>query len=406
MGRTKDRDGIYQRKDRSGFWGSWTDASGTRHRRRFEGCTLTQARTALAAEKLKVEEEIKFGKPLPSEESFAAFAVEFLKYQERRIASHVVKGKLSQAEYERQRGIVEKYLKPFFGTMKLASIRRADVVRYIHERTGQAADSTIIKEANTLKKLFNVAADLDKITANPAQRVKLPQAPEGRTRYLLPEQWHKVFKACRIEPTEEDPAPEQWLQWAAGLAVSLGTRRGELMHTTVPDVDLDSRQVMLRVTKNGRTRVVFINDLAMQVFEAMDIRERKRRKDRRVLFPNVTPAQLSMKFIRACRDAGVEDFSFHDCRHTYASHLRMNGADLDDIRRLLGHSDLRMTIRYAHLSQDHLAQAAARLNGVLTLPAPEGTEEASTGDRSGLHRHHSVTSENAGHQAAESKSLI
>ena len=173
-----------------------------------------------------------------------------------------------------------------------------------------------------------------------------------------------VFKACRIEPTEEDPEPDQWLQQAAGLAVALGTRRGELMYTTVPDVDLDGRRVTLRVTKNGKTRAVFINELAMQVFEAMRLGDRKRRKDRGALFPDVTPEQLSMRFIRACRDAGVEDFSFHDLRHTYASHLRMKGADLDDIRRLLGHSDLRMTIRYAHLLPEHLEAAASRLDGV------------------------------------------
>ena len=116
-------------------------------------------------------------------------------------------------------------------------------------------------------------------------------------------------------------------------------------------------------------RSVFVNDLALQVLTAMGISERKRKKDRGVLFPGVTPEQLSMRFIRACRDAGVEDFSFHDLRHTYASHLRMKGADLDDIRRLLGHSDLRMTIRYTHLGQSHLDAAASRLDGVLTLPA-------------------------------------
>ena len=243
-------------------------------------------------------------------------------------------------------------------------------MRYVHNRTGQVSDGTIIKETNTLKKLFNVALDLDKIPTNPAQRAKLPQAPEGRTRFLTPEQWLTVFKSCRIEPTNEDPQPEQWVQWAAGVAVALGTRRGELMHTTVPDVDIAARQVTLRVTKNGKTRLVYINDLALQVLGAMGIAERKRRGDRRVLFPGIMPAQLSMRFIRACRDAAVEDFSFHDLRHTYASHLRMKGADLDDIRRLLGHSDLRMTIRYAHLLPEHLEAAASRLDGVLTLPAP------------------------------------
>lgn len=145
------------------------------------------------------------------------------------------------------------------------------------------------------------------------------------------------------------------------------------MHTAVPDVDLDARTVLMRLTKSGKPRVTFINDLSMQVFEAMGIRERKQRKDRGVLFPSITPEQLSMKFIRACRDAGVEDFSFHDLRHTYASQLRMNGADLHDIQKLLGHSDMRMTTRYAHLSPEHLATAAARLNGVLTLP--DGTQQ-------------------------------
>jgi integrase len=286
----------------------------------------------------------------------------------------VVRGKISQAEFTRQKGIVETKLIPHFGAMKLAVVRKADVLRYIHDRTKRVSDGTIIKEVNTLKKLFNVALDLDKIPTNPAQRAPLPQAPEGRTRFLTPQQWLAVFKACYIPPTDEEPNPPQWLQWAAGLAVALGTRRGELMHTTVPDVDLNERRVTLRLTKNGKTRTVFVNDLALQVLAAMGIAERKRKKDRGVLFPDVTPEQLSMRFIRACRAAGVEDFSFHDLRHTYASHLRMKGADLDDIRRLLGHADLRMTIRYAHLGQDHLDAAASRLDGVLTLPEPETTK--------------------------------
>lgn len=116
--------------------------------------------------------------------------------QERRISPRVVHGKISQAEYTRQKGIVETKLVPHFGSMKLAAVRKADVVRYIHDRTGKVSDGTIIKEANTLKKLLNDALDLDKIPVNPAQRAQLPQAPEGRTRYLEPDEWLAVFRAC------------------------------------------------------------------------------------------------------------------------------------------------------------------------------------------------------------------
>jgi integrase len=366
----RNRDGVYTRKNRTGFWGSWVDAQGRRVQRKFTVHTMEQARAALAAEKFKVEEHKKFGRPLPSEDSFTEFAAEFVKYQERRIAPQVVRGKISHAEYVRQKGIVETKLIPYFGKMKLAAVRKADVMKYIHDRTGQVADATIIKEVNVLKKLFNVALDLDKIPANPAQRAPLPHAPEGRTRYLTPEEWAKVFNSCYIPPDEEGNEQEQWLQQAAGLAVALGTRRGELLHVNLPDIDLDARTILLRRTKNGKMRPAFINDLANQVFDAMGIRERKRRKDRGRLFPGITPEQLSMRFIRACREAGVEDFSLHDLRHTYASHLRMNGADLHDIQKLLGQSDPRMTSRYAHLSNAHLDNTAQRLNGVLTLPAP------------------------------------
>jgi len=142
------RDGIYERPDRPGFWGSWTDASGRRRRKRFDFPTFKGAQEALEAEKHKVAEAKKFGRPLPSEDSFEAFAGEFLKYQEKRISPQVAKGKLSQQEYIRQKGIVEQHLKPFFGEAKLAAIRRSDVVRYMHNRTGEVSDGTIIKEIN------------------------------------------------------------------------------------------------------------------------------------------------------------------------------------------------------------------------------------------------------------------
>ena len=109
------------------MWGSWTDAKGRRVKRKFSVYTLQRARTALPAERLKVEEQIKFGRPLLSKASFEEFAIEFLKLQERRISSRVAQGKISQAEYIRQMDIVETKLIPFFGSMKLAAVRKADV---------------------------------------------------------------------------------------------------------------------------------------------------------------------------------------------------------------------------------------------------------------------------------------
>lgn len=381
-GRVRDRDGIYQRKDRPGWWGSWIDAQGRRVQRKFDVHTLQQARSALHAEKLKVEETIKFGRPLPSEDSFETYAQEFLKTQKRRIAPYSAKGHITEAEYERQRGIVERHLIPFFGDKKLAAIRKPDVIDYINERMDEVGDGTIIKERNVLRRLFNVAIDKEKIAANPADgrslKGHMPTEPEGRVRWLEKDQWERVFHACRIPPDDHGNEQEQWLQQAAGLALALGARRGELINTTIPDIDLERGFVQLRRTKNGKSRSVPINELARLVLGAMGVPERKKKRDRGPLFRGFTPEQLSMRFIRACRYAGVEDFSLHDLRHCNASWLRMQGADLLDIKDLLGHRDLRMTARYAHLSQKHLVEAAARLNGVFTLPAPAVTEATET----------------------------
>ena len=158
--RVARRDGISEPKDRPGYIIQWVDFDGRRKRRTVKVASREAAQAALNEERKKVEQAHIFGMPMPSEDIFGAIATEFLKVQENRISPHVVKGKLSRAEFTRQKGIVEKQLVPFFGKeTKLAAIRRADVVRYIHQRTGVVGDASIIKEVNTLKRLFSVAVD-------------------------------------------------------------------------------------------------------------------------------------------------------------------------------------------------------------------------------------------------------
>ena len=347
------RDGVYTRSDRQGFWGNWADATGRRVQRRLAAPTLLQARQLLADKKAAVAKQVTLGYAAPTEQTFAVWSEQFMAYQAKRIAARPAKGKLSAKEYDRQRGILERHLVPYFGPMKLALIRRKDVAAYIHSRLGKAGDGTIIKEVNVLKRLFTVAVERELLAANPAHKAPVPQAPEGRVRYLQSEELRRVLAAC----------PE-WLRPIAGLAVATGCRRGELLRINWEDVDLHRDQILLRHTKNGQKRIAYLNALARQVLESLGAATSDRKG---LLFAAITPAQVTVAFVRACKAAGVQDCSLHDLRHTFASHARMNGVDLHSLQTLLGHSDSRMTNRYSHLSDEFLGNAVKRLDGVLTM---------------------------------------
>jgi len=80
------------------------------------------------------------------------------------------------------------------------------------------------------------------------------------------------------------------------------------------------------------------------------------------VFPDINGNMVTVAFERACKRAGVRDFRFHDLRHTFASYLTMGGGNIRTVQTLLGHKDLRMTMRYSHLSPEHLREAVLILD--------------------------------------------
>jgi len=338
------RDGIYQRKDRVGFWISWTDAQGRRRCRKTDAQNITQARTIRSAELLRVERARALGFTPPGEETFAEVANRFDAHQ---------KARLTARSYDREHSIIEMHLKPFFAC-RLAAIRRIDVQRYVTKRTLKVSAHSVQKELNILKHLLRLAVEWEIVPVNHAQGVKSPQVSAGRVRYLQPNELKLLVEA----------SPE-WLQQIVVLAVSTGMRRSEVLGLRWLDVDLLNNRVMLPQTKNGEGRIVYLNQSAQSVFQLFQFNAETKPTDR--VLDEVTPDQVSVNFRRLCKRIGILDFRFHDLRHTAASWMRMQGADIHTVAQLLGHKDLRMAARYQHLSPAFLAEAVGRLDSAFGL---------------------------------------
>lgn len=249
-------------------------------------------------------------------------------------------------------------------------------------RTGAAVTkATATRDLACLRSALSKAAQWGIIERNPLLDLRL-KAGESRkvVRFLTKLEETRLRKALTQRDQQLAAARDSGNEWrlargvatlpevpASGyadhvtplvlLALNTGLRRGELLSLCWKDVDLPSRMLTVRAehAKSGRQRHVPMNDEAFRV-----LTQWLQQSDEGVgrLFA-VRDVKTAWGGVLA--SAKISDFRFHDLRHHFASRLVMAGVDLNTVRELLGHSDISMTLRYAHLGPDHLAAAVAKL---------------------------------------------
>jgi integrase len=199
--------------------------------------------------------------------------------------------------------------------------------------------------------------------------ITLPKTPGGRLRYLEADEIGRLLEASR-------ESRNRYLAPVVVLAVHTGMRKGEILGLEWERVDLSSARITLYETKSGKPRGVPINRAVYDTLIGLEP-DADRRRGR--LFPagnDRRGSQVRTAFEAALARAGIAGFRFHDLRHTAASHLVMRGASLQEVKEILGHSDLRMTLRYSHLSPAHLRGAVERLEGLTAAAAPASAHES------------------------------
>lgn len=276
---------------------------------------------------------------------------------------------------------------PDFNSLRLGELSAFHVERWRSARlkAGISA-STVNRDLTVLRAALRLAKDWKLLATHPLADVKPSKLDRvAVVRYLTREEETRLRTALAARDDRRRAERERANTWRHErdygafplhgvytdhltpivlLALNTGLRRGELLALRWQDVDLTRATLTVHGTssKSGQTRHVPLNTDAVSVLKAWK--------------GSVTPqpdaqmfgnrdgsaiADIKTAWLALVQAAKVLQFRFHDLRHTFASKLVMAGVDLNTVRELLGHADLKMTVRYAHLAPEHKAAAVAKL---------------------------------------------
>ncbi|TKW62075.1 MAG: site-specific integrase [Blastochloris viridis] len=232
-----------------------------------------------------------------------------------------------------------------------------------------------LKSAKTIKHyrdhleiLFNNAKQWGWAGTSPLTQIQGPKRiNNARTRYLDDSERESLLKACQSSPNKQ-------LYPIVIFALSTGARLNEILKLTLNDVSLKNGQAILRETKNGETRTIPITSHLKDILEPhiLWVKEQYSLQahalKNQYLFPRtdgLAPIDIRKAWENARTKAEIQDFRFHDLRHSAASYLAMNGATLLEIAAVLGHKTLQMVKRYSHLSESHTANIVSKMNNTI-----------------------------------------
>lgn len=299
-----------------------------------------------------------------------------------------------QASWQWKKVCIGRF-KEYFGENRLISnIRYVDLETYRNDlkqrrvqgqkrKDGKITEgrirtvASVNREIACLHHIFVKGVQWELIEQSPFDRGKslLQKENNTRLRFLDEEEIARLIEACPVH-----------LRNIVICALNTGMRRGEIL--SLKWAQIRNGFIYLEKTKTNESRQIPVNDTLAELFKSIRKRQQlrsnyvftfvncggamkdpvKNAKCVKLLEDEGMPVnEVKNAFRTALKRAGIENFRFHDLRHTFASQMILKGASLKVVQEILGHKNISMTMRYAHLSQEHKREAISLLN-TLTTP--------------------------------------
>jgi len=230
---------------------------------------------------------------------------------------------------------------------------KRDRAQSITRRGTIRSPASVNMELAVLSRIFALAVELEQAASNPCRKVRKLRVDNQRNRYLSEDEETRLMAQLK--------GRRRHLYPLVVLALGTGMRRGELLNLSWRQVDFLRGVIHVVNTKSARDRIIPMSQRVREVL----IEQRETQKgdlvfaSRRIAKRRAGEGLVDVKkaFTVACSEASIEDFHFHDLRHTFATRLGDAGCNVTTIARLLGHSNIQMSMRYTHASDDTLRNA-------------------------------------------------
>lgn len=263
--------------------------------------------------------------------------------------------------WDTDESLLRNHILPALGDRHLDEIKKDDIVALHHgRRAAGAAPGSANRLLILMRYVFNLALrwEVPGVKKNPTAGVPLFEENNKLERFLSQEEARSLYETV-IQ------SENRMLKHIIAMLILTGARKREVLDAQWRDFDLDKRLWRIPISKSGKARHVPLSEGAVQVLAGVKQEQStwpQALQDGPWVFPNPDTGKpfvsIFYSWDSARKRAGLEDVRIHDLRHSFASFLINNGRSLYEVQKILGHTQVRTTQRYAHLAQETLLDAA------------------------------------------------